>query len=116
MSAAGLGLGEGMGVAEVALWGGVDTCRSARAARGSHITQAPPTVLSTCQSGRWECTKFMCHGTCSIYGSGHYVTFDGRHYDFDGHCSYVAVQVSCGHHCGPCSAVLGYSRPRGGRD
>uniref|UniRef100_A0A8C2URF9 Mucin-2 n=4 Tax=Chinchilla lanigera TaxID=34839 RepID=A0A8C2URF9_CHILA len=46
----------------------------------------------TCQRGRWECTKFACHGTCSIYGSGHYVTFDGRHYDFDGHCSYVAVQ------------------------
>ncbi|XP_004638104.1 mucin-2 [Octodon degus] len=50
----------------------------------------------TCQSGRWECTKFVCHGTCSIYGSGHYVTFDGRHYDFDGHCSYVAVQDYCG--------------------
>uniref|UniRef100_A0A8C5P1V2 Mucin-2 n=1 Tax=Jaculus jaculus TaxID=51337 RepID=A0A8C5P1V2_JACJA len=46
----------------------------------------------TCQRGRWECTHYACHGTCSIYGSGHYVTFDGKHYDFDGHCSYVAVQ------------------------
>ncbi|KAM5248546.1 mucin-2 [Ctenodactylus gundi] len=50
----------------------------------------------TCQKGRWECTQFTCHGTCSIYGSGHYVTFDGKHYDFDGHCSYVAVQDYCG--------------------
>uniref|UniRef100_A0A287D0N9 Mucin-2 n=3 Tax=Ictidomys tridecemlineatus TaxID=43179 RepID=A0A287D0N9_ICTTR len=46
----------------------------------------------TCQRGRWQCTQFLCHGTCSIYGSGHYITFDGKHYDFDGHCSYVAVQ------------------------
>ncbi|OBS63715.1 hypothetical protein A6R68_07746, partial [Neotoma lepida] len=46
----------------------------------------------TCQKGRWECTRYACHSTCSIYGSGHYITFDGKHYDFDGHCSYVAVQ------------------------
>lgn len=39
------------------------------------------------------CTQAVCYGSCSIYGSGHYITFDGKHYDFDGHCSYVAVQV-----------------------
>ncbi|XP_069866019.1 mucin-2 isoform X2 [Dipodomys merriami] len=50
----------------------------------------------TCQRGRWACTQYACHGTCSIYGSGHYITFDGKHYDFDGHCSYVAVQDYCG--------------------
>ncbi|KAL6085445.1 hypothetical protein STEG23_022751, partial [Scotinomys teguina] len=50
----------------------------------------------TCQKGRWECTRYACHSTCSIYGSGHYITFDGKHYDFDGHCSYVAVQDYCG--------------------
>ncbi|XP_072878775.1 mucin-2 [Chlorocebus sabaeus] len=50
----------------------------------------------TCQRGRWVCTQALCHGTCSIYGSGHYITFDGKYYDFDGHCSYVAVQDYCG--------------------
>jgi len=28
-----------------------------------------------------------------IYGSGHYITFDGKFYDFDGSCEYVATQV-----------------------
>nr|CAI9704871.1 unnamed protein product [Rangifer tarandus platyrhynchus] len=50
----------------------------------------------TCQKGRWACTQLVCHGTCTIYGSGHYITFDGKYYDFDGHCSYVAVQDYCG--------------------
>ncbi|XP_032003080.1 mucin-2-like [Hylobates moloch] len=50
----------------------------------------------TCERGRWVCTQAVCHGTCSIYGSGHYITFDGKYYDFDGHCSYVAVQDYCG--------------------
>ncbi|XP_044922727.1 mucin-2 [Mustela putorius furo] len=50
----------------------------------------------TCRRGRWACTESPCHGSCSIYGSGHYVTFDGKYYDFDGHCSYVAVQDYCG--------------------
>ncbi|KAF4010045.1 hypothetical protein G4228_001257 [Cervus hanglu yarkandensis] len=50
----------------------------------------------TCQKGHWACTQLVCHGTCTIYGSGHYITFDGKYYDFDGHCSYVAVQDYCG--------------------
>ncbi|KAL0968822.1 hypothetical protein UPYG_G00272320 [Umbra pygmaea] len=50
----------------------------------------------TCNSGKWDCTKNRCPGSCSIYGSGHYRTFDDRRYGFQGKCSYVAVQNKCG--------------------
>ncbi|XP_077423877.1 mucin-2 [Vanacampus margaritifer] len=50
----------------------------------------------TCRSGKWECTEEKCPGTCIIYGSGHYSTFDQRTYVFQGHCSYVAVKNNCG--------------------
>ncbi|KFU88698.1 Mucin-2, partial [Chaetura pelagica] len=50
----------------------------------------------TCQKGVWSCTEHVCYGTCTIYGSGHYITFDGKFYDFDGSCEYVATQDFCG--------------------
>ncbi|OXB72765.1 UNVERIFIED_CONTAM: hypothetical protein H355_006208, partial [Colinus virginianus] len=50
----------------------------------------------TCQKGIWSCTENMCYGTCMIYGSGHYITFDGKFYDFDGSCEYAATQDYCG--------------------
>ncbi|XP_063293571.1 mucin-2-like [Pelobates fuscus] len=51
-----------------------------------------------CQKGRWTCTDSPCYGTCTIYGNGHYVTFDGKFYDFDGNCEFVAAQDYCGIH------------------
>uniref|UniRef100_A0A672TM53 Mucin 2, oligomeric mucus/gel-forming n=1 Tax=Strigops habroptila TaxID=2489341 RepID=A0A672TM53_STRHB len=50
----------------------------------------------TCHKGVWSCTEDVCYGTCMIYGSGHYITFDGKFYDFDGSCEYVATQDFCG--------------------
>ncbi|XP_061236401.1 mucin-2 [Neopsephotus bourkii] len=52
--------------------------------------------ICTCQKGVWSCTEDVCYGTCMIYGSGHYITFDGKFYDFDGSCEYVATQDFCG--------------------
>uniref|UniRef100_A0A671WX87 Mucin 2, oligomeric mucus/gel-forming n=1 Tax=Sparus aurata TaxID=8175 RepID=A0A671WX87_SPAAU len=50
-----------------------------------------------CKSGKWECTEKKCPGTCVIYGSGHYSTFDKKTYGFQGHCAYVALKVNnCG--------------------
>ncbi|XP_072277615.1 mucin-5B-like [Pyxicephalus adspersus] len=48
-----------------------------------------------CQHGQWTCTDAVCYGTCTIYGSGHYITFDDKLYDFDGECEFVAAQDYC---------------------
>uniref|UniRef100_A0A8C6Q3F8 Mucin 2, oligomeric mucus/gel-forming n=1 Tax=Nothobranchius furzeri TaxID=105023 RepID=A0A8C6Q3F8_NOTFU len=48
----------------------------------------------TCKGGKWKCTEKKCPGTCVIYGTGHYNTFDERTYGFQGDCAYVATR--CG--------------------
>ncbi|XP_031756620.1 mucin-2 [Xenopus tropicalis] len=50
----------------------------------------------TCESGLWSCIQTPCYGTCTIYGSGHYITFDKKFYEFDGSCEFVVAQDYCG--------------------
>uniref|UniRef100_A0A8C1ZSL3 VWFD domain-containing protein n=1 Tax=Cyprinus carpio TaxID=7962 RepID=A0A8C1ZSL3_CYPCA len=54
----------------------------------------------TCQQGKWNCTYRKCPGICTIYGSGHYRTFDHQIFGFRGDCSYIAVQNKCGNKTG----------------
>ncbi|NWW87757.1 MUC5A protein, partial [Rhynochetos jubatus] len=49
-----------------------------------------------CKNRKWECTKNQCLGTCSVYGDGHYTTFDNKRFSFNGNCEYTLVQDHCG--------------------
>jgi len=34
------------------------------------------------------------HGSCSVWGEGHYTTFDGKKFQYHGHCTY-ALAIDC---------------------
>ncbi|XP_040894134.1 mucin-5AC-like [Toxotes jaculatrix] len=51
----------------------------------------------TCKDRKWSCTTNQCDGTCSVYGDGHYMTFDQKRFTFDGNCEYILTQDYCGH-------------------
>lgn len=47
----------------------------------------------TCESGNWKCTSESCGARCGSVGDPHYVTFDGKRYDFMGKCSYYLMKT-----------------------
>ncbi|CAH1257629.1 MUC5AC [Branchiostoma lanceolatum] len=49
----------------------------------------------TCSHGSWTCTDRRCMATCAAYGGGHFLTFDGRRYQFQDECNHIIAQDHC---------------------
>lgn len=47
----------------------------------------------TCENENWKCTDLTCGARCSAIGDPHYVTFDGKRFDFMGKCSYYLMKT-----------------------
>ncbi|KAJ1178594.1 hypothetical protein NDU88_003839 [Pleurodeles waltl] len=60
---------------------------------GENITVGCNTC--TCMNRRWTCTDNPCPGRCSVYGSGHFLSFDGNKFDFRSNCDYILSQDFC---------------------
>ncbi|KAM8812748.1 mucin-6, partial [Rhynchonycteris naso] len=51
----------------------------------------------TCSRGKWTCQQSAhCSSTCTLYGEGHVVTFDGQRFVFEGNCEYILATDGCG--------------------
>lgn len=37
-----------------------------------------------CTAGSWECTTFECPAVCTTWGNSHFITYDGKDFDFQG--------------------------------
>lgn len=48
--------------------------------------------FSECTNGQWVCTTLQCDAKCEAIGDPHYMTFDGKHFDFMGKCSYYLLK------------------------
>ncbi|KAM6960634.1 mucin-5B-like [Aplochiton taeniatus] len=48
-----------------------------------------------CTGRKWQCTEKQCDGTCTIYGEGHFLTFDDKRFSFNGDCEYTLTQDYC---------------------
>lgn len=50
---------------------------------------------NTCKCGKgvWKCSDQTCGARCGAIGDPHYLTFDGKHFDFMGRCSYYLLKT-----------------------
>ncbi|XP_041486043.1 mucin-2-like, partial [Lytechinus variegatus] len=60
----------------------------------NHIINTYDCRKCICVNNKWECEEFSCYGDCTSWGDPHLLTFDGKHYDFEGDCEYILAMTN----------------------
>ncbi|XP_072277621.1 mucin-2-like [Pyxicephalus adspersus] len=51
--------------------------------------------ICTCTNRTWVCGSKPEKAICTLYGQGHYITFDNKRFTINGNCEYTLVQDYC---------------------
>ncbi|XP_031194207.1 zonadhesin isoform X3 [Mastomys coucha] len=75
------------------------------------ISQCGTHTVCQLKSGQYQCEPYG-KATCLVYGDLHFVTFDERHIDFTGTCTYILTQT-CNNSTGPFFKITANTEERG---
>ncbi|XP_011369989.1 zonadhesin [Pteropus vampyrus] len=75
------------------------------------ISQCGTHTVCQLKNGQYRCHPYDT-ATCFVYGDPHYLTFDGRHFNFMGKCTYILAQP-CGNSTVPFFRVMVKNEKRG---
>nr|KAF6442856.1 zonadhesin [Rousettus aegyptiacus] len=75
------------------------------------VSQCGTHTVCQLKNGQYRCLPYDT-ATCFVYGDPHYLTFDGRHFNLMGKCTYILAQP-CGNSTVPFFRVMVKNEERG---